>query len=575
MKTISALIFCLAFAAYSEDSQPMPLSADDEKFAASLLAALADNDFDQRVHAQEQLSKLVFSDTRKGAAWVGWVEDAKKKTTDTEVLSRLPSNVASRFKLCGYYKAIGNKGEIGTEIHILGDGTYKLFSGRDDEERGSGTYTVHDDGRADLSGTFTPIGGAGEEAWECKASVQNEKLITQFDNGIAYGMAWTRIPEFPSEDDLLKAVRACGKTDPSVSAVAWATIRRLPAKSRAAFLQTHFADADVPVDNQYLQNLAVWSAKDVADALKQLEKVAMKKNKGDAFLCSFVTLLKGNPDLSMTPDAEKRFAESLECMSDDMGEIVFHANIDWKRVPTSGVIRAVEALVTRPGPDVVSPYDPISARKSEAFTRYYELKPDQARQIILAELRSKKPHFDYKALTLLPDKELPQLTEDFRRMLDVKDTTTFWNTLPCIERYGSAELLPEVKAWYEAHGQLAGTLQSSALRFMMKHDREMGFAGLRHALTFRRKSDTRCFETVVPEVLSGDKGEDTKKFLIDVLFDPDDSVAEKAADLLVEFPDGMDILKKKLADKDNGYSGKFMGYCQLLIKSKERQEEKK
>src|SRR5262245_42107284 len=106
MNRISIFVLCLSFAAWSEDSKPAPLSADDEKLAASLLKDLGDDEFEKREQAQEQLTKLVFSEPAKAVAWDQWVAHAKNGTLDAERSMRLPIHIALRSQLCKRFKSI-------------------------------------------------------------------------------------------------------------------------------------------------------------------------------------------------------------------------------------------------------------------------------------------------------------------------------------------------------------------------------------------------------------------------------------------------------------------------------------
>lgn len=62
----------------------------------------------------------------------------------------------------------------------------------------------------------------------------------------------------------------------------------------------------------------------------------------------------------------------------------------------------------------------------------------------------------------------------------------------------------------------------------------------------------------------GDLGEDAKLFIIEVLSDPEAPVAQTAAGLLIQFPDGIEILKK-----EDNFSKEDFDYCNTLISSKE------
>jgi len=599
MKRIGVVLLCLSFSLWSQDAKPESLSAADERLAASLLATLTDNEFAKRIEAQAELSKLVFSDPKKAPAWDNWLEESKKKTLDTEVLSRLPFNVAFRTNLCGQYKGIIDWSIRGWEIHIIPDGSYKLFAS-DKELIGQGTYTIERDGSATLRGTFGQSNPAAEEELKCTATMLDDRLVTRTKSkdNTEIVATWMRITTGPPSDvELRHTIHECGQIDNMLRNFAWGTINRLPMKTRAELLLTHLTDTDVPISPDYLLNLTMWSATEYRRLILEIRRRggsislkgvpinyhdrggnsrqqvylhllagAITAKTGEVFLRSFITLFEEYPKLQISDTMKKKFAEPIDSMSYDMGNFVFTAKIDWKALSSDALSRAMESFMNRPSPDKQSK-DSARRDKSEALKRYYELNPVKARQIILEQLRKDDPDFDYSALSLLPDKELPDLTADFRKIVSAKDGNS-WITLPCIERYGAAELLPDVIAWYEPlQGRWACALQDAALGFIMKHDREAGFKYLKEAMTHR--TETHCYARAVLYVLRGDQGEDAKAFLVGVLADAEDEVVQNAAQLLIEFPDGANILKKKLADKEHGVSKKVSEYFENLIKHQE------
>ncbi|MCY3021352.1 MAG: hypothetical protein NTW87_20245 [Planctomycetota bacterium] len=380
----------------------------------------------------------------------------------------------------------------------------------------------------------------------------------------------------PSEEQVLVAVRECGVYDYSTSHRGWDVIQRLPEKERARLLETHLTDKDVAVDHQYLSNLAVWSAEapsqfilgtwqegsttiggvpvDSRDqqgrsryeqALQRLA-AALGQKEGDPFLQSFVLVCAKHAD----PDAAKhklRFAEAFAHTSDVTRDYLFRwAKLDWKMLASEPLLQTVRSLVNEPLPDSGQrKQDAVRRRKALALQRYYELEPESARAIILDQMRKVEPDFEYSGLLLLPDRELPELTEDFRAIL--KSSGPWWNSLPCISRYGVVDLLPDVTAWYApAKGRWACVFQTAALRFIVEHDRPAGLAAVREAMTFRGEKCSRCYTTVLQDVLAGDHGKDVTAMLVEALHDPEDEVAKGAAQLLSDSTDGLQVLKAQM-----------------------------
>jgi hypothetical protein len=195
MKRIAFLILCLASAAWCEEAKPIPLSADDEKLAVSLLNALSDDEFDKRAKTQQELTKLVFSDPKKATAWDNWLAEVKKRTTDAEALSRLPSDVATRTRLCGRYKS-DDRHDVASELEISIDGTFKVYRKRQLLVL-QGKFTVQRNGSVLLKGT--PIDRPKD--WEATASLRDDKLTLHVKvDDSEFDSTWTRMPAEVQEE---------------------------------------------------------------------------------------------------------------------------------------------------------------------------------------------------------------------------------------------------------------------------------------------------------------------------------------------------------------------------------------
>jgi len=77
-----------------------------------------------------------------------------------------------------------------------------------------------------------------------------------------------------------------------------------------------------------------------------------------------------------------------------------------------------------------------------ALRRLYEVSPEEARRLILEEIRTGAKRIGYEALAILPEESLPELDDPLReRYSQSRGGGTTW----LIARYGSATLLPFVK----------------------------------------------------------------------------------------------------------------------------------
>ena len=200
--TVMTIIAFTSALIWSQEEKTTVLTVEEEKTASTLVAGLSDEDFDKRNQAQAQLINLVLSNESKSSAWDSWITRVRTQTTDLEIISRLPSNIAFRFKLCGRYKAIVTKGEVENEIEFLLDGTYKIFTGKSNRQQGQGKYTVRDRELVVLRGTITPFSNTGDEEFQCSAQLVEKKLITKikfYDADVE--CTWVRLENIKKEVD--------------------------------------------------------------------------------------------------------------------------------------------------------------------------------------------------------------------------------------------------------------------------------------------------------------------------------------------------------------------------------------
>jgi hypothetical protein len=144
-----------------------------------------------------------------------------------------------------------------------------------------------------------------------------------------------------------------------------------------------------------------------------------------------------------------------------------------------------------------------------------KLAPEEAKPIILEDIRLNRPVFipppktvypnrDFLAFAALPDRELPELDPILREKLPPPpyDEDILETTMLLIDRYASKALLPDVLHIYETReGHWPCAFQSAVLRYWIRCDAAAGLEGLRQALGKNAPDETGCFRFVLTDVL--------------------------------------------------------------------------
>jgi hypothetical protein len=189
--------------------------------------------------------------------------------------------------------------------------------------------------------------------------------------------------------------------------------------------------------------------------------------------------------------------------------------------------------------DPSAPYD-----KARALVKYATLDPSGAREIALNQLAKSRPDIDCTGLMFLDDYELPGLTDAFRANL--KSDTFLWH-MKCVERYGTADLLPDIVQLYESKkGRGACQIAEGSLGFIVKHDRQLGIYLLEEAVSLR--NDTRCYGGVLG-VLKNYPGDDALELTLKFVNDDDEDLAMTSASLVCYQPGGREKLSAVMQDK--------------------------
>lgn len=203
---------------------------------------------------------------------------------------------------------------------------------------------------------------------------------------------------------------------------------------------------------------------------------------------------------------------------------------------------------------------------SLALLHYMEYNPEKAREVIINDMKRPEPLLARKVLFSLPDEFLPEIED----MLVSNLTRQYSDKVASlVERYATTRVLPQIIEFYQKHeGRLACSIQASLLRYWVKHDRSNGLAAVVKAISLREH--TRCYTSVLWDVLSACYGPDAEEIAISFLNDEEPDVVVGAVRLLARkgTKDCIDPLLAKLAslDPDKKKQGTLKaGYSELSI----------
>ena len=168
---------------------------------------------------------------------------------------------------------------------------------------------------------------------------------------------------------------------------------------------------------------------------------------------------------------------------------------------------------------------------SIALKRYLELKPENARKLILQDISRSHPKYARVALFSLPDESLPELDATFVEHLNTE--YDLFKIAPLIERYATDKIKDKVISFYlKREGRWACSIQTSFLRYWIKHDRKKGFEALERAVKLREH--TGCYKFVIGDVLRKMYSRKGERLALRFLDDPDPEVSIHIVRLLAQ-----------------------------------------
>jgi len=227
-------------------------------------------------------------------------------------------------------------------------------------------------------------------------------------------------------------------------------------------------------------------------------------------------------------------------MDESMHQYLLRGSWDAVRCPEfEPLLRAAIRERNEPGRDRPPTPWHVAYTPTLALLRMTDLQPQEARAIILADIRRDQPLFGGMALTALPDEQLEEVEAQFRRP---HEELLHWSFDlqkhgPLAERYGGADALATALALLDRRERIH---DPRLIRIVMSHDRDEGFVRLEAAMRTRTRKPWRRPGVVLRAVLADDGieqrdlwADDAAEFVRRYLDDPDEEV-RRNAELLLE-----------------------------------------
>ncbi|MCI0485545.1 MAG: hypothetical protein L0229_02990 [Blastocatellia bacterium] len=194
----------------------------------------------------------------------------------------------------------------------------------------------------------------------------------------------------------------------------------------------------------------------------------------------------------------------------------------WKQIASPQMLPVLRRIYENPP-------QTASRIQDSVLKNIYDLSPDEGRQLILDEIRSRRPRAGISALGLLPEKTLPELDSVLAENLEQSDEKEIHSRL--LQRYASEAAFPRIKAFYDDKaGRLACAIQSPLLAYFLRVAPDQGAEMVREALASRK--DTGCYRSLVDNVARLYMCPELERIAIEALSDTDIGVVAEAANML-------------------------------------------
>jgi hypothetical protein len=352
------------------------------------------------------------------------------------------------------------------------------------------------------------LGKPGESCWDCVAGLAGSKtqelavreLEQQFGAGdIALSQEYISILS-RLKSQLKQAELGPYPRDDVKAQQAWQLRLRQQGEETAAL-----------EDKLYRQAAAVVGAKSGAARAQTVKALLMRPTRGAADLAAAI------PE----GDVASAFAALPEM------DQYFTLMSFWDRMRVSAMVGPLEDLARTPR--LQNP-----AVRELAMQRLFDLDPDAAKPIVLEEMRH--PHTSPNgqtvkgaALSMLPEKELPEFDELLMGRLEQPESRTRGLDAQLLGRYATKAVLMRAKTSYAAPGSLQDCeTQDGFVAYFLRVDADFGVARLAASPSF-------CMGVSLPLVVRMKRWKDVEPAVIAAMYQPDLNRARQAAETLAKY----------------------------------------
>ncbi|MBX7173285.1 MAG: hypothetical protein K1X72_20110 [Pyrinomonadaceae bacterium] len=201
-----------------------------------------------------------------------------------------------------------------------------------------------------------------------------------------------------------------------------------------------------------------------------------------------------------------------------------------------------------------------------ALKRLYELEPQKGRELILTEVSRPKLRVGNDILTILTDKELPEI-EDLWLTKAINNSNDFRvreSYLLMLERYGTTKPLSRLKDFFENKiGQMECVAQENLINYFLKHDANFGAKMVKKAMIERAK--TKCYNSVFESISKEYWSKEIEQLAVMSLSDENIGVVKEVIETLGKY--GSKEVKDKIWQRFVEFSIKMKADASALKKT--------
>lgn len=323
-----------------------------------------------------------------------------------------------------------------------------------------------------------------------------------------------------------------------------------------AEMRTMLADPDFPVSTMFLVAMSLAGLPtDSAGLLPQEREALVTKyrmelvdalpaKRNEALAVSATTIVEDAAmyGRELPPELKKRTSEALAANFEKL-PVPKQAELlqsRWKALDQQTMLPVLRKVAQRyKEPEELRTMDwfNFDSASAAALKHWYALEPAEARKVVIEEMMRPRPRFDAAVLGMLPDKELPEVSQALvERLREPDNTAAARNTASLIHRYADASVLPQVAGYLdESLGKHACAIQDPLLAYLLKQDSAAARPRLERALAARGPADGLCCHCILAGVGKLQNSPLLEELAIPALEDADVRVVSDAAMYLKDY----------------------------------------